>query len=516
MKTIKILFILMLFSGALTGCKKFLALDPLSNLSGNNFWRNKEDADAFTNGNYELLRKSVTRPDLTLPAGNGEFPFFIFGGDFRGAPIIRNTAWDRVYIDFMKQNDVKKMFSQANFTGGNNWYRIWNMERFAEWDRFFQVVSSANIAIENLSKMPESAISEGDKKRFMAENVFLRCFVYFLMVRQWGDVPYYTAAFQSEALGRTPALEVLQNCVKDMAAVRNDLPWTYENPVYVAVRAMRGSALDLLMHLNMWSAFFDRDNAQLYYQETAKYGEELYSGNGGAYSLLPLTRTSEIFKGRSQEGLFEIPQNKNYNESFGWATYYDHTYKPSNNMSSSAYPYIWYTKKYMEKLYPPAIADGRKTYWYDQATMYNENSSFYITKFLINQSENNPNTKLFDASQTMFRYSEALLLYAEALAELGNAGKAQEVVNVVRARAQAPEIVTSGETLKDDIFWERQRELMGEGHYWYDMVRTRRILTNEYGFKPSVEDFNAGAWTWPISKKARINNPKMTLNNYWE
>ncbi len=515
MKTLKIVFLLVFVTGVFTGCKKFLALDPLSNLSGNNFWRNKEDADAFTNGNYELLRKAVTRNDLTLPSGYDEFPFFILGGDFRGAPIIRNTAWDRVYLDHIKGNDLRRFFA-AQTSSDVYWRNIWNMDRFSEWDRFYKVISSANIAVENVSKMADNTISGEDKKRLIAENVFLRCFVYLLMVRQWGDVPYYTSAFQSEALGRTSALEVLQNCAKDIEPVRNDLPWTYDNPVFVAVRAMRGSALDLLMHLNMWSAFFDKTNAQQYYQQAAKFGEELYATNNGAYRLLPLTRTSEIFKGRSQEGLFEIPQNKNYQESFGWSTYYDHTKKPSDNFTSSAYPYVWYTKKYMEKLYPPAIADGRKTYWYDGTTIYNENSSFYIIKFLIDQAENNPNTKLFDASETVFRYSEALLLYAEALAELGMNDKSKEVLNVVRARALAPNITTDGDALKDDIFWERQRELMGEGHYWYDWVRTRRILSNEFGYKPSVEEFNAGAWTWPISKKAKTNNPKMTLNNYWE
>ena len=231
---------------------------------------------------------------------------------------------------------------------------------------------------------------------------------------------------------------------------------------------------------------------------------------------MPLTRTSEIFKGRSREGLFEIPQNKNYNESFGWSTYYDHVHKPYDNLASTVYPYIWYTKAYMEKLYPPSIADARKTYWYNEPTMYNENSSFYVLKFLISRSETDQNTKLFDASQTVFRYSEALLMYAEALAEIGNDEKAKEVLNVVRARAGASDITTGGEALKTDIFWERQRELMGEGHYWYDMVRTRRILTNEFGLKPSVEDFNSGAWTWPISRNAKINNPKMTLNTFWE
>ncbi len=504
----------------LTGCKKFLALDPLNNLSGNNFWRDKNDVEAFTNGNYELLRNAVSRKDLTAPVGNDEFPFFIFSGDFRGAPIVRNPdQHSRIYIDIIRRNDIKGMNTPAVINGaGRNWYGTWNVNRFTEWDRFFDVISSANIAHQSIDNMPSSALNTEDKKRYMAEAIFLRCFTYFLMVRQWGDVPYYTTAFQSEPLGRTLALEVLKKCIAELSAVKNNLPWTYNNPAYVAVRGMRGSALDLLMHLNMWCAFFDKAHANDYYTAATQYGEELYTQNQGNYTLLPLARTSEIFKGRSKEGLFEIPQNKNYNESFGWSTYYDHTKKPAEEVKKhpNSYPYIWYTKKYMEQLFPAAIADGRKTTWYDPATIYNDNNAFYITKFLINKAENEPETKLFDASQTVFRYAEALLLYAEALAELGQDIKAKKVLNEVRTRAQAPPITTSGETLRDDIFWERQRETMGEGHYWYDMVRTRRILSNEYGYKPAAEDFNAGCWTWPISHSALTNNPRMKLNTYWE
>jgi hypothetical protein len=135
---------------------------------------------------------------------------------------------------------------------------------------------------------------------------------------------------------------------------------------------------------------------------------------------------------------------------------------------------------------------------------------------LINQSETDPDTKLFDASQTVFRYSEALLMYAEALSEMGSEGTARDMLNLVRTRAGAPAITTSGDELKDDIYWERQRELMGEAHYWYDLVRTRRVLSNEYGYRMSAEALKDGAWTWPISKAAKINNPKITLNTYWE
>lgn len=497
----------------LAGCKKFLNIDPPSNLSGNNFWRTKADAEAFTNGNYELLRECVTRPDLTASDGTNEFPYFLFAGDLRGAPVIRNTAWDRIYIDWLKNNDLRSFFS--NPTG--YWqFTIWKMYRFSVWDQFYKVIGSTNIAVDRIPDIPDQTLNEKEKKQYLAEAVFLRNFVYFMMVRQWGDVIYYTKPYTTEPMPRTNMVQVLKNCVADMEAVYKDLPWTYENPVYVAVRAMRGSGLALLMHMNMWLAAFDQQNAKSYYEAVVKYGKELVEENGGNYELLPLSRTSEIFKGRSKEGLFEIPQNKNYNESFGWGTYYDHTKKPIGNMSSTAYPYIYYTRKFMEDIYPSNAVDNRRTVWYDAGTIYNENSTFYIKKFLISVDENSPDNAAFDASQTVFRYSDAILLYGEALAELGRDAEAKSVTGLVRARAGAPALDETGQKLKDQIYLERCRELMGEGHWWFDLVRTKRILNNPYGYTATLIQFMNGCWTWPIDKAAKTNNPYLTLNTYWQ
>jgi hypothetical protein len=46
--------LLFLFAGSLllSGCKKFLNVVPVDNLSGNNYWQNKKDVEAFTAGIY--------------------------------------------------------------------------------------------------------------------------------------------------------------------------------------------------------------------------------------------------------------------------------------------------------------------------------------------------------------------------------------------------------------------------------------------------------------------------------
>src|SRR5690606_24975940 len=158
--------------------------------------------------------------------------------------------------------------------------------------------------------------SEARNASYTAEAVFMRNLAYFFMVRLYGDVPYYTEAYNSDPLPRTSMLTVLENCIADMKAHYQNLPWTYDDPSVIAVKAMRGSAIALMMHMNMWLAGFTENDALPYYRETADLGKEIMEQNDGAYELLPLSRTKEIFKGRTKEGLFEIVQNLNFGETF--------------------------------------------------------------------------------------------------------------------------------------------------------------------------------------------------------
>ena len=56
------------------------------------------------------------------------------------------------------------------------------------------------------------------------------------MVRAFGDVPYYTIAYNSASLPRTNMVTVLQSCLEDLrtGALGNSpedrfLPWTYNS-----------------------------------------------------------------------------------------------------------------------------------------------------------------------------------------------------------------------------------------------------------------------------------------------
>ena len=75
------------------------------------------------------------------------------------------------------------------------------------------------------------------------------------------------------------------------------------------------------------------------------------------------------------------------------------------------------------------------------------------------------------------RYADVLLMAAEAFSHTNNPTKAQEYVNEVRRRAFGDEnhdITSTGPQLTQDILDERRRELLGEGHRFFDLVRTKQ------------------------------------------
>lgn len=489
--------------------KEFLNVSPSDNLSGNNYWKSEEDVDKFMVGIYKTFRAiTMGRPSSNQ---NTNRMFFPGTADFRCAPIVRtsqSSGSGRDYLTHLKNNNINALFN------GN--YDYFAFKEIPKWNDFFKMIQAANIVYYEMDNMEPGLISAASVERYKAEAVFLRNLAYFFMVRVYGDVPYYTEAYHSTAIGRTNMVTVLEKGLEDMKAHYKNLPWTYEDPSIVGNRAMRGAAITLMMHMNMWVAGFTPKDKTVNYNEVVALGVEIMSENQNSYELLPLERTKEIFKGRTREGLFEIVQNLNYNETFSiTAPYADYFLRYPNKNIAIQNSYLYYESKFMEELYPIGGQDSRKDVWYDEE-IYSTNGKMQCLKFLnvfMEEGEDfNP-----DDNQVVFRYVDPILLRAEALAELNREGEAREIVNIVRSRAKASLAVSeTGQELKDFIWWERVRELIGEGHFFYDLVRTKKILNTDYTSSAmSVEAFNKGAWTWPIDRAALTNNPFMTLNNYW-
>ncbi len=499
-----------------TGCKKFLEVESIERLSGNRYWKSNKDVEAFAIDIYARLSEKLTN-SCFWPAA-GEFRLGEIRSNTSAAGVTAYQSNDqsrRVVYDYLAKNDMKAVIyglSSASpwLTGATSTrtYVTNNSFNFAantNWTDFYKVIQEANIMYDQVSKgIP--GMAENDKQRYMAEAVFVRCLTYFIMVRIYGDVPYYTDAYHADVIGRESFVSVLNKCIAELEPVKDMLPWKYEDPAFNGVRANRGGAISLLMNMNMWNAGFDQINKTTYYEKTAALGSELIQSN--THALIPLN--PNIFLGGTDESLIELKESS----AFMVGLYFRPAYpgEPlvlNKHDENGITTHLHYKNAYIDFLFG--------TDHDDRADMIEnrgqENGRFGLGKF------EGPLTGLGfpDWALVLFRYGDAVLLHAEALAELGRDAEAMASLNMIRTRVNAPEFSgLGGQELKDEIFKERGRELIGEGYHFFDLIRTRRVLDPKWTSNSmSIDQFNQGAWTWPIDPVSRERNPFMTLNDYW-
>lgn len=95
----------------------------------------------------------------------------------------------------------------------------------------------------------------------------------------------------------------------------------------------------------------------------------------------------------------------------------------------------------------------------------------------------------------VYRLAETYLLAAEAAFLLGDNTSAATYINVVRKRAERTEaqfvnrlLITPQAVTADFILDERGRELLGEGHRWYDLKRFDKLTERMSGDDTSTRD----------------------------
>lgn len=88
----------------------------------------------------------------------------------------------------------------------------------------------------------------------------------------------------------------------------------------------------------------------------------------------------------------------------------------------------------------------------------------YVDKYSESVGDNTDNSPII-------RYSELLLIRAEALAEMDEEVDARTDLNMLRAERDASDITATGDDLIQAILDERRRELNFEGHRWFDLKR---------------------------------------------
>src|SRR5699024_5230203 len=114
----------------LNGCKDFLNVQPLTNMSGNNFWKTQQDVEQFTRGLYDRLRSKVIVNS-----------YFIVIGELRCSPWIENKKdRDRKYIGHLANNQIRQVVT----VDADGWDPYFDFSGIADWTAFYKVIQGAN------------------------------------------------------------------------------------------------------------------------------------------------------------------------------------------------------------------------------------------------------------------------------------------------------------------------------------------------------------------------------------
>lgn len=415
--------------------------------------------------------------------------------------------------------------------------------------------------------------------RWIAEARAIRAILTFDMASWFGDVPIFVTGDNEPYImntsdpmpDRTPFVQVMDWIVSECDAVKNALPFRYANEDEnwgringAAVYALKSRAL-----LYKASPLHNTSNDQSWWQAAAQAAEDFINANSAlgarAYRLYstgdpyndyyncfvdnPVLNPEYIlsrsvwttdaiewscspcgFAGSNQaygrtnptqnlvdayetiKGL-PIDQDPDYDDQNPYANR-----DPRLEQTILHHGSIWGDKVNGEERAIDVCPTG-----IDYAELHGGTvTGYYPKKFVNKMSFKSPTS--YRHACPIFRYGEILLNAAEAFAGAGNAAKAMEYVNQVRARVGMPPYSgLSGTALMERIQNERRIELVFEDHRFFDERRWKlfegqtaasesnlpmyKQVYNLYGVTPSGAPNEDGSFNGSYSYNKSLKDP---------
>jgi len=500
-KTLAAGLLLIVLIGSTFSCKKALENELSNDTYGDTFWKSKGDVEAATMGAYGLLRKSLNQNSCFFIWG--DVPVGMFSSD-QGT-----LATDLV---------TSGSFTVPYWTDGAH-----------NWTNWYRVIDASNLIIENVNKMPESVFPNGTKNGYLGEGYFLRALCYFYMTRVWGDVPLQltatTSADQAKKLGRTDAATILKQVVADAQKASSLLSWESASTNQKR-RASKGAALALLAHASEWG----KD-----YEKTILYIDSI-ANRTDLYSLQPKGSLLDVFSNsNAPENIFAITAKNSENEASAYTDYIftaNVAFLTVSRDLKAGMPYdpayYYVPKDKIETLYEKDPNDVRVSeFYYTSSQQGTAKDKMTLRKYanIAYKSATSTVNPLAESNLVIFRLADMLLLKAEALNALGRDGEAVTTANLVRNRAGAVPFSggeDSGIILRKKIMQERERELVGEGHNYFDIVRIALNTNTPSFFAQIIPSWSMGAdrfaqkgYLWPIANSILNSNRLISQNAWW-
>lgn len=454
-KIIIIVFVFVCFSCG----EDFLDRPPLAALTAGTFPSSPEDAVLATNGVYNTLRSwnfntggSPLLDIMTDQATKGTNP-----GDGASTQPFEDFSFDA--------------FDPAI----DRWYKT-----------VYQGIRRANLVI---TEIPSIQMDEVQRTQLLAEVRFLRGYFYSVLVRSFGAVPLVIEVDPPLTLTRTDAETIWSELIfPDLEFALENLPEKSEYPGADLGRVTKGATKSLLARLHLYRGEFDKvetftleviNSGQ--YDLEANFADAFSSENeGGIESVWEIPALPLGFGdgGHQYANTWAIRGIPNRGWGFGRPAYPWITMMMANDDPRMDASVIFLGEELGGEV---TLGDSPTP-----DTTYNEqNQIIEIETYNQKVWHPGPGTQeSFGHNKRNIRYSDVLLMAAEALNERDKPAEALVHLNRVRQRARGgdtsilPDVTTQDkDALRQAIADERNYELAFEGLRYWDLVRTNQAST---------------------------------------
>lgn len=500
----------------LMGCEERLELTNPNRQTKATFWETESEALGAINAVYTGLINDGAYMRMFPSAMDGR------GDDLRG-----DSPW----------GDLEQFgkFTIPNWSGPVEWV----------WHQHFQLVFRSNQVLQNVEDIEFE--NQELKSRIIGQAHFLRGLAYFNLANAYKVVPVITEvpSVQEEYYVETASEEELWNQIfMDFEAAKERLPVSYHDvsgPDAGQVgRATKGAAAGML-----GKAFLYRQR----WEDAAAEFRELINGPLNVYSLVPNYRDNfSPFSENNAESLFEVqfatPEevggsdinwggdpSANWRQVSAQAVTYAMDGKGFSDFlpTSGLYEAFQQEQTVEGELDPRLLAtiasyepEAGATTAYGEPWPHSEDAIYpkkytndgfgYVNEYDINSGIN----------YRVLRYADILMMYAEALNELGQTGEAYQYIQQVRDRANLPDLATVSPNMnqaqmRDRIGHERYLEFAIESQRINDIIRWGWLYDAGKLAELQARDPDFATWTpgneyLPIPQRELDVNPNLATN----
>lgn len=514
MRNFRLLLIAILFCG-FYGCTDALTVKPENSLTYENGLTTPQD--------FESLLNRIDQMIFFTYAKNYETQNIWYKGEYA-------DSWNKE-SEFV--NGARTMNYPSEFLGMNR----------GSWNWYYNSIVAANIV---LTYVGHADLSKELRDLYRGQALYYKAYAYLQIIRVWGDCMLIEDHLEFEPKEKTKWEEVADYAIglsreavsllPDFDKIRkgNGNAPSYKNT------PCRGTANALLAHLCAWKAggvYFANSayETRALWEEaenacTAIIGSETGMA-AGIYRLVtnPEEVVTKVLVGESGESILELPQKGFYDEYqymlIPGEAYIGYPFIPNYPIAYNKYRSLQLKSAAMKAMYP--VNDGRRSaYFYrlDEPTLEEERSGFaFLNKYrvvnIVTSSSGDVTYAGFDQNYIIWRLADIYLLRAECRARLDKNTEAIADLNEIRGRAGAKDYEPSeyGGDLRYAIFKEREKELLAEGHRYYDVIRNGYAKTElEGNYRTATDqDFKDGAFFMMIDDEAFKQNPLLRQNAYW-